>query len=186
MVTKAPAGSLLLNPELILREVELEADERVADFGCGSGYFSLQAARMVGGKGKVFAVDILKSALSSLESKALLYGLDNVAAVWSNVEVYRGAPTIHDHSVNLVTLVQIFSQSSKRHDIFREVDRVLKPDGRVLIIDWKDDAQRFGLKREAHVTVDEIKDVADHAGFKFVKTIEVGPYHFGLLFRKQA
>jgi len=49
-----------LNPNEILEEIGLMGQMTFADFGCGAGYFTIPAAKMVGDHGKVYAVDILK------------------------------------------------------------------------------------------------------------------------------
>ncbi|KKT07436.1 MAG: Methyltransferase type 11 [Parcubacteria group bacterium GW2011_GWA2_43_17] len=82
-------GNQLLNPLTILRDhLKIAMDARVADLGCGSmGFFSLQAAALAGDKGQVYAVDILKEVLSSVEGRARQAGLYNIKTVWSNLEV---------------------------------------------------------------------------------------------------
>ena len=64
--TKVPGGNELINSEWLLKEkAGLSFGMKVGDFGCGGGgYFALQAARLVGDHGQVFAVDILKSVLN--------------------------------------------------------------------------------------------------------------------------
>src|SRR3989344_8675031 len=76
-----------LSPRHIIEQSGIGAGMQVADFGCGQGDFSLAAAKIVGPDGKVHAIDIQDSALSSMRSKARIEGMLNVDCVKGNVEV---------------------------------------------------------------------------------------------------
>ena len=62
---------------------------KVADFGCGAGHFTLEAARRVGNTGQVFCLDILPQALESVESSASLELLDNIQTKRVNLEAKK-------------------------------------------------------------------------------------------------
>ena len=76
-----------LNPSFVLAQSGIGEGMQVADFGCGQGDFALAAAKLVGPEGKVCAIDIQDSALSSTRSKARIGGLLNIVLVKGNVEV---------------------------------------------------------------------------------------------------
>src|SRR3989344_5685414 len=100
-----PSGSELLNPEKILARTNIREGMRVADFGCGaSGHFVFPMSQMVGKDGKVYAVDILKSALASVESRAKIEGATNILTIWSDLEVFGGAK-IDSASLDIVAFV---------------------------------------------------------------------------------
>jgi tRNA A58 N-methylase Trm61 len=63
-------GVNFVDPARIISQVEVTTGATVADFGCGSGYFSFAFAKAVGAEGKVFALDILPSALEAVASRA--------------------------------------------------------------------------------------------------------------------
>lgn len=157
----------------------------VADLGCGgSGYFVLQAAKLVGSKGSVFGIDVLRSALSNLVSRARLAGLTNIVPVWSNLEIYRGARLVRDEVVDIGLLVNLLFQSKRHADILRETYRMLKTGGRLLIVDWKVSGMKMGPAHENLVDPLDARRAAEDAGFTFMEEITPGPYHFGLMFKK--
>ena len=184
MDKKTPSGNTFLNPESILKRVGLSAGHKVADLGCGGGYFILQAARMVGDNGLAYGVDVLKEVLSSVASKARMFGLSNVKTVWADVEVYGGAKEIKNESIDAVLLIQLFSQTTKHSDIFKEVLRITKAGGVVLVVDWKNCKLGFSPKEEDCPSSVEIKEKASQAGFTFQEEFKAGPYHNGLIFKK--
>ncbi|MFA6042921.1 MAG: methyltransferase domain-containing protein [Patescibacteria group bacterium] len=187
MASKIPSGTKLFDTEHILHRVGLGPGQVVADLGCGgSGYFVLQAAKMVGSKGTVFGIDVLKSALSNLVSRSKLAGLPNIIPVWSNLEVFRGARLVRDEIVDLGLLINLLFQSKKPVEILKETYRMLKPGGRLLVIDWKVSGMRMGphnVDGLAHAS--SIRKSADQVGFTFVEEFVPGPYHFGLVFTKE-
>jgi len=181
---KVPGGNELLNPAQLLERAGVTPGMRVGDFGCGGmGYFSLQAARMVGDNGIVYAIDILKSALTSVASLAKQSGLENVKTVWSNIEM-AGATKIPDHSLNVALVKNVLFQTKKREDFLREVTRCLKPGGIMMVVDWKLAGSPLGPVREDRVPPEEVRSIARGLNLKEEDSFEAGQYHFGLLFKK--
>lgn len=177
-------GTQLLDPQKIWQEAEIAERQTVADLGCGGvGHFVIPAARLVGEDGTVYAVDILKSVLQNVASRARLEGYKNVKTVWSNLEV-PGATKVADKSLNAATLINILFQSKGHEEILREAKRMLKGEGTLVIVDWKKESKPFGPPTVDRVNPNELKKKAIKVGFSFVKEFEAGPYHFGLVFVK--
>ncbi|MBI4090832.1 MAG: methyltransferase domain-containing protein [Candidatus Komeilibacteria bacterium] len=178
-------GNALLQPRVILKEhLHVAPSQIVGNFGCGGGgFFTLESARMVGESGQVYAVDIVKNALSSVDGKAKLQGLYNVKTIWSDLEIY-GATDIPEASLDHGLLVNILFQSKKHDAIVREVTRFIKPGGKLLIIDWNNVQVPFGPPLEDRVKVDELRMKVPSFGYQEEKFFEAGQYHFGLIFIK--
>ncbi len=182
---KIASGTTFLNAGEILQTADVRSGMRVADLGCGgAGYFVLQAARMVSDAGVVYAIDVLKPALSALMSKVKLENLSNIVPVWSNVEVYRGTKIINDGSLDMAFLVQLLFQSRHQKEIFRETARMLKSGGTALVVDWLPGNVSFGPQDSAILSSESVRALAQTAGFKGIKEFKAGPYHYGLLFEK--
>ena len=178
-------GNELLQPLNILKEhLNIQPGQVIADLGCGgSGFFSLEAARMVGDQGQVYAVDIVKEALSSVDGKARLQGLYNVKTVWTDLELY-GATEIPERSVDHAMLINVLFQSKKHMDIIKEASRLIKTGGKLLIIDWNDVPVPFGPAVQDRVKVDFLRENVPPLGYTEEKFIEPGQYHFGLVFNR--
>jgi ubiquinone/menaquinone biosynthesis C-methylase UbiE len=181
---KIPGGNELLDAMQTLRQAGLEEGMRVGDFGCGrQGYFTLQAAKMVGHNGLVYAVDVLKEVLENIEDLAKDEGIYNIKTIWSNLEIF-GATKIETNSLDFGFIINVLFQVEKRLDLIKEVARMLKPNARLLIIDWQRSQAPFGPPLEMRVVLDEIKNNAPGAGLKLIKEFDAGKYHFGLIFKK--
>lgn len=175
----------LLNPEALLKDaLTIELGFQVGDFGCGgAGYFTLPAARMVGSKGKVYAVDILQPALDGVLSKAKLSGLINVETVWSDLE-RPGAAKIPENTLDRALLINIMFQSRQNQNILNEAKRLLKPGGKLLVVDWKVQPTLFGPPIANRMQPGTVEELAQKVGFKSESQFEAGPYHYGFVFIK--
>lgn len=140
------------NAEKALKEMGVGEGEKVLDFGCGSGTYTLPAARLVGGRGVVYAQDVARSALEKLKRDAAAKGLDNVSTILS--EGGSDIP-LDDEVLDLVMLIDVLQEVQDRRGLLEEAFRVLKPDGALVVypmhIDPGEvvaDASRLGFKYE--------------------------------------
>lgn len=176
--------NLLLDVEQVLKSVPISSEEKIADLGCGKfGYFTFLTAKMVGKRGLVYAVDIMKPSLEEIEKKSLEDNLSQVKTIWSNLEIWQ-ATKIETSSLDTVLLINTLYQSDKRSDILREAIRMLKNKGKVLIVEWENIDIPFGPEPEKRVKKQSILDLAPRLGLQLEKEFKAGKYHFGLVFIK--
>lgn len=185
MFKKQAGGSQLLNPrEILENKIGLGYGDIVADLGCGpKAYFTFQSARIVGDRGTVYALDIQKQVLSSVESHAKTQGLGNIKTVWSDLEI-AGATKIQESSLDLGVLNNVLYQSANMPEMIKEAIRLIKADGKLLVIDWKKIGAPLGPRMDLRVDPEKIKELCEIFGLKLEQEFEAGQYHFGLLFRK--
>jgi len=105
----------------ILEEVEFRPGQRVLDYGCGPGSYTMIAARTVGAHGEVYAQDIHPLAVKKVEDAAMKAGIGNVTTIRSGCDT--GLP---DRSIDVVLLYDIFHDLSEPEAILRELCRVMK------------------------------------------------------------
>ena len=177
-------GNELLDPTAILARLGVKRGSRLADLGCGgAGHFIIPAAQLVGDSTIVYAVDIMKSVLRSVTSKATIEGVNNIKPVWSNLEVLN-ATKIPGQSLDFSLLINILFQSKDDESIIREAVRLLKPGGKLLIIDWNNVPTTIGPGVEDRITPAEIKTIAKKLNLNLIDEFDAGNYHFGLIFTK--
>ncbi|MFA5051886.1 MAG: class I SAM-dependent methyltransferase [Patescibacteria group bacterium] len=184
MANESQQPTIFLNAKDILKKLDVSHGQVVADLGCGSGYFVIEASRLVGDAGRAYAIDVQKPALSTVESKAASYGLTNIVTVWSDAEVYGGARRIKNGSVDVMLLIQLFSQTHKHQEVFREAGRMTKHDGEIAVIDWRPDRLTYGPPKARRLSTEQVKSLAMREGWKLSRELMVGSYHFGLVFKK--
>jgi len=170
-----------MNPDAIIKEINIKSGMLVADFGCGAGYFSIPVAKLVTNSGKVYAVDVLSSSLELVSSKTKLYGLLNVETIRGNVEVIGGSK-IQDDSVDIVILANILFQCNDYNSLLGESKRILKDDGVIVIIDWIPDKVPIGPRFEHCVSQEDLKKISIQNGLKILKELNAGSRHYGMIF----
>ena len=172
-----------MNPDGIVLLFGLKEGMSVADFGSGSGYFTILMGKMVGETGKVTALDIMETALDSVRVKAKASGLENIQTVRANLEVL-GSSGLAGESQDAVLLANILFQSPKKEAIIKEAVRTLKRGGLMIIIDWKKSGGGFGPPDDLRTDPNQMKNMAVAEGVTFESSIDTGTFHYGMIFRK--
>jgi ubiquinone/menaquinone biosynthesis C-methylase UbiE len=178
-------GAKFLNPEKIVEDMDVKKGMRIADFGCGTGYFSIPLAKKVGKGGAVYAIDILPSKLETVSSQAKLDGLNNIITRRTNLEIYEGSK-LEKESVDWVILVNMLFQNNSegKKKIMQEAKRVLKKGGNILVIEWGKGDPAIGPDESIRVSKEEMTRIAREYGLGIVSEIPVSDFHYGLILAK--
>ncbi len=154
---------------------------RVADLGSGVGHHAIAAAHVVGPEGRVYAVDVQQDVLTHLLDTAQRRGLKNVETVWGNIE-RKGGTTLREHSMDAVILANTLFQLEDRSSAIAEIKRILKPGGRLLVIDWAESYGGIG-PAEQHVVPESVaEELFIGAGFHKLKSFHSGAHHYSIVF----
>lgn len=172
-----------LDPEQVLFKTGLDRSAVVVDLGAGSGFFATAAGKIVGDDGRVFVVDILESALAHVSSEARIRRLRNIQTIRHDLEKGE-VPQIAAGSADLIVAANLLHQLADSDNLMKEVYRLLKTGGKLLVIDWNQNMAVIGPKPEHRVTETDIKTLAQKVHLKFKNAIETDHLHFGLLFVK--
>ncbi len=168
-----------LDPNEILDKLDLEPNLTVAEFGSGSGGFTIPLAKRLE-DGLVYAIDIQREPLSALKGRTQTENVNNVRIIRGDLEKTEGS-TLGPGSVDLVLIVNVLFQAEKKEKIITEAKRVLKQGGRLIIMDWKPKAPKGP---EGGVKAEKIKEMAEKEGFSLEEQFDIEKYHYGLVFNK--
>ena len=146
-----------------LRRIGIRSGQRVLDFGARVGHYTIPAAKIVGQKGLVYAVDKDKYALNDLQQKAMDQSLENIR-VEATLGEFR--LQIKDESIDFALLYDVlhFFNRDQRKNLYQEVHRVLKVEG-VLSIYPKHLAEDDPLYELKDHTAGEIAHEVKASGF---------------------
>jgi ubiquinone/menaquinone biosynthesis C-methylase UbiE len=111
-------------PEKELAKLDIQKGQIILDFGCGTGSFALPVARMVGEKGRVYALDKQPFAIKKVKEKGQKEGLDNIETVLSDGDT--GPP---DRSIDAVLFYGVLPEIEDKEAVLKELHRVLNPNG---------------------------------------------------------
>jgi ubiquinone/menaquinone biosynthesis C-methylase UbiE len=169
------------DPAVNISKLGLSAGMKVVDLGAGSGFYTLESARLVGSSGRVYAVDVQKDLLDRIRSTGAAKGLHNIEVVWGNAEKIGGTK-LHDGLADRVIVSNILFQIEKPDDFALEVKRLLKPGGKVLIIDW---SGMSSLGPKVIFPSMKAEMLFEKSGFKLEQTFGAGDHHYGLIMIRQ-
>jgi ubiquinone/menaquinone biosynthesis C-methylase UbiE len=134
----------------------------LVDFGCGTGVYTIAAARIVGRKGAVHAVDLHPTLLEMLERKAYEAGITNIDTIYSDVET-----GVEKGSADAVLLYNMIRNTKRLGDLLKEAYGIMKLEGMLLV-------------RQTNMQEDRVKDIILKDGlFRFM-----GSHGNTLKFRK--
>lgn len=182
---QAPHGTGgFLHPEGIVERFGLRPGMIVADFGCGAGYFTIPAARSVGESGRVWAIDIQKSSLELVKSRATLERLLNVEPIWADLELPSGSHLPND-AADFVIISNILFQVERKREVLGEAWRALRTGGGAAILEWDETPFPAGPPLVLRVPRQTALKLAEEAGFTLVEQLDAGDHHYGLLLVKK-
>lgn len=181
---------MFANPKHNLEQVGISPGATVVDLGCGSGHYALLAARMVeagkteGTEGKVYAVDVQKSLLDRVQAEAHRDHIHNIQVIWGNFEKPNGTK-LPSQIADVVIVSNVLFQVEDKEGFVKEAHRILKPNARLLCIDWSDASGGIGVSAKMLITRTQAEALFINNGFVLDAEIQAGAHHYGIIVRKK-
>ena len=171
-----PERNAWQKPHDVIQALALKPDAIVADIGAGTGYFSMRFAHMLP-QGRVYGVDIEPDMVKYLSDRAKREGLKNVTAVAG-----KPADPRLPEKADLVVLVDVYHHVEDRERYFRNLQKSLKPGGRVAVIDFRMDSP-VGPPQRARIAPERVKDELKRAGYALTQEHAFLPNQYFLVFQ---
>jgi len=180
----AHSGTALVDPRVVFERIALSPGMRVADLGCGrTGHFVFPASKVVGERGIVYAVEIVKNVLESIKSRCRSEGYANVQAVWSDIEAYGKTP-IPAASLQACFMVNVLFLVRDKLSLLREAARLVQPNGTIVVVDWQKKLGPLGPPEDLLVPVERATTLVREAGLSEVEQFPLSEYHYCLILKK--
>jgi putative heme-binding domain-containing protein len=168
-------------PDSLVNALEIPAGASVAEIGSGTGYFTWRLAENVGPQGKVVAVDVQQSMLDLTAETIKKHQLSNVELVLGG----ENNPHLPSTSLDLVLIANAYHEFSEPEAMLTAVGRSLKPDGRLVVIEFAE-GHPFGPKdRAERMTIEQIRAEIEPIGFELDRVMDLLPIQHGLIFTKR-
>jgi ubiquinone/menaquinone biosynthesis C-methylase UbiE len=159
----------------VIQRLALRPAMSVADVGAGTGYFALPMARAVLPGGQILAIDAQPEMLTHLRAKV---GELPIRLVHGTAE----KTTLADGSVDLVLLANVWHEVDDTAAALAEIRRILRPEGRVAILDWRTDvAQPPGPPLAHRLAASDVAATLLAAGWRVGEPEAVGTYSYLVL-----
>jgi len=118
-------------PDEIMDAVDVVEGMRIGEAGAGSGYMTFPLAERVGGRGIVFANDISRSALATIEGRAAQDGVTNIKTVMGEVD----DPLFPERDLDMVVMVYVLHMLEKPMEFLDNLPKYLGPGASLVIIE---------------------------------------------------
>jgi ubiquinone/menaquinone biosynthesis C-methylase UbiE len=171
---RGPSSFSMQHPSLVFSELKLKAGEIFLDMGCGAGDYTIEAAKRLGDSGVVYALDVWKELINNLANEIDSNGLKNIKPMVADI---TDKLPIEDNSVDIcfiATVLHAIDIGKTKNNVFSEIHRVLKPNGRLAIIECKKEERHFGPPIHMRLSPQELEALTLQYGFKKTDLVDLG------------
>jgi precorrin-6B methylase 2 len=165
-------------PATVIRALQLKRGDVVADLGAGSGFFTFRIAQEVGTAGKVLAVDIQDEMLRTIRHRAAALDLTNIEPV----KATEADPKLPVSGVDTVLMVDVYHELACPFEIMTEVHKALKPDGRVVLVEYRKEDPSVPIKELHKMSIIQLEKEMKVVGLVRLETIETLPLQHIVIF----
>lgn len=166
-----------LNPLNYLDKKGLKEEMVFADIGCGPGFFVFPASEIVGDNGKVYAIDTQQEMLDELKKR-------NPS---KNIVILKSEEThlpVDSATVDMAIMAFVLHEVHHPVDFLMEVKRILKPSGRLIVIDWEKKVEEKGPPFEERLPREKAEEVFKEGGFEVIEIKSLNPSHYEVIGKK--
>lgn len=165
----------------LMPSLDVKAGQAVADFGAGSGHHSVKLARLVGAKGKVYAVDIQKEMLQMIGQRMKKEKLENIELVLSKEK----DPKLPAAGVDMILMVDVYHELTYPYEVTIELVKALKPGGRLIFVEFRLEDPKVRILDVHRMSLAQVmKEMAPHKEMKHQKTLDHLPWQHVIIFEK--
>jgi ubiquinone/menaquinone biosynthesis C-methylase UbiE len=162
------------NPEQFVAESEIPPGARLAEIGCGSGWFTFALEKAVRPRGIVYALDMQPAMLQILRAKREHW--ERILTLPCSENSFE----LDDGEVDVVFHANTLHECEEPLTHLKEVNRVLKADGRLVLIEWlwKGEENHPGPDNQERLEPPTVQDLLQESGFEVQSAEDIGPYHY--------
>jgi ubiquinone/menaquinone biosynthesis C-methylase UbiE len=168
------------NPSAAIRALELRPGMVVADIGAGTGYFTFRLAEIVGPGGKVYANDIQPGMLALLKDRLRRDAISNVEAILGTED----DPRLPPGQIDVILMVDVYHEFSRPQEMLRKLRDALKPDGRMVLLEFRKEDPSVPIRPEHKMSIKEICAELEPEGFRLEKVHDFLPRQHILMFKR--
>ena len=169
------------DPSKIIGASGIAEGWNVIDVGSGPCFFAAEIASRDGTGGNVYALDSSSVLLSKCIEIISGKGITNVFPLLADAD--SGFPIV-DGKLDAVFMANVLHDFAKPDEVVREAARVLRSGGLMINLDWKKMRTEFGPPAEMRLSEEESRKIIRSGPFVQFGSIDVGPSHYCLTFRR--
>ena len=175
----------------VLSRLNFKGNEVFADIGCGDGHVSMEAYDMLDDEATIYSVDVFGPSIEDMEKEVEEKGIKNIIPIQSDV---ADRIAIEDNTVDICLLVNVFHHFvgvEKTDEAIEELKRIIKPEGKIAVMDYKKEDTGYGPPVRVKSSPEEMEEMFAKHGLKVVQLdteagedLEHGKSHYIITFGK--
>ena len=177
-----PKRDTYQKPHEVINALGLRPGEVIADLGAGSGYFTFRLAHHLGPQGRVYAVDINPDMIRHLQRRLRDLRATNVVPLLAEPD----DPLLSPKSIDRFFICDTWHHIQNRPQYLARLKEMLKPDGQVVMIDFKAEPTPVGPPLDLRISREALVKEMAAAGFKLASEHTFLPYQYFLTFNAQS
>jgi len=157
---------------LLLEALAIKPGMTICDLGCGNGFYTLELARRVGPRGRVYAVDIQPEMLRMLAERAADEGLANIRPVLGTVV----DPRVPAGTIDLMLCVDVYHEFSHPELMLARIRGSLAAGGQLVLAEFRGEDPAVPIKPLHKMTKAQIRAELEPAGFRIAREFDRLPW----------
>ena len=170
----SPKRREMLPTRTVLNKIGLNEGARLADIGCGIGYFSIPAADVIGPQGIVFALDVSKEMIEELDKKIEENGIENIRTVITDKYNFK----LEDNSVSYAFICTVLHEIEDGMAFINETKRILALGGKIAVVEWIRAESDWGPPVDHRLDSSDVKIMLQAAGFKEIEYLKLNEHFY--------
>ena len=163
---------------LMLANLGIRPQMVICDMGCGVGFHATKMAEMTGVKGYVAGVDVQPQMLTMMRKRMEEEGIENIVPILGS---YHN-PRLPSDTFDMVLMVDVYHEFSHPEQMLAAIRKSLKPDGVVVLVEYRAEDKTVPIKPEHKMTKDQVEKELTANGFKLVKSYDKLPWQHMLFY----
>ena len=171
------------NVSKLMPSLDVKEGDVVADLGAGTGHHAVRLSKLVGAKGKVYAVDIQKEMIALMQKRFKKEEISNVTLVHNTEK----DPKLPAGAIDMILMVDVYHEMSYPHEVMGELVKALKPGGRLVFVEFRLEDKKVPILEVHRMSIAQVKkEMTPHAEMKHQKTLDHLPWQHVIIFEKSA
>ena len=169
------SSELFLDKNKILSNLLISPGQVILDAGCGNGYMAKEFAKLAGKSGMIYALDPHAVSIDILKKETMAINIDAfIGDITKETKLTKS-------SIDLIYLSMVIHGFSKlqMRGFIKEIERLLKPGGKLAIVEIKKMPSPFGPPLDIRFSPEELRNVVK---LNPVQLIEIGEYYYMQIF----
>jgi len=168
------------NTSTLLRNMDIDINDTVADIGAGSGYHVFKMAPMAA-KGHIYAVDIQDEMLEAIQAKKKTENVQNVITIKGSSK----SVNLLEGSIDKILMVDVYHELEHPIEMMASIKRALRPDGKFFLIEYRGEDDSVPIKELHKMTEAQAIKEMEATGMRLEANIDNLPWQHCMIFVKE-